>query len=263
MNIAISGYGYVGKATEITLTQHWETGAPLDICVQDPALGKQVDDWNSIGYHMVCVPTPSATVHEGHASHNISAVIDAVELAKRLGFSGITVFRSTMSPIDLEAVMCIVGVNKCISWPEFLRQSSWEKDARYPNLSIMGGEPASKLIGHLSKLSITELGDARTACMAKLAINSYLATRTVIAHDLRKACDALAIDYDDITRAIGEDSRIGSSHWQQPGPDGSWGFGGACFPKDTQAMAAMMDSFGLGDNFAKWATDHNSTIRTK
>ena len=46
-------------------------------------------------------------------------------------------------------------------------------------------------------------------------------------------------DYDSIIKAIGTDSRIGFSHTQVPGPDNKIGFGGACFPKDTQAFSSF------------------------
>ena len=39
-----------------------------------------------------------------------------------------------------------------------------------------------------------------------------------------------------IANAVGKDSRIGHSHTRVPGFDGKQGFGGACFPKDTNAF---------------------------
>jgi UDPglucose 6-dehydrogenase len=42
--------------------------------------------------------------------------------------------------------------------------------------------------------------------------------------------------FDSLTEIVSMDDRIGNSHLQVPGPDGDYGFGGACFPKDTKAF---------------------------
>ena len=52
------------------------------------------------------------------------------------------------------------------------------------------------------------------------------------------------IDYDKVIEYAQYDDRLGKSHWAVPGPDGSFGFSGHCFPKDTQAL--MYKAFNLG-----------------
>jgi UDP-glucose 6-dehydrogenase len=51
---------------------------------------------------------------------------------------------------------------------------------------------------------------------------------------------ALDIDYDKVTEYALFDQRIGKSHLSVPGPDGDFGFGGHCFPKDLDAMIYLM-----------------------
>jgi UDPglucose 6-dehydrogenase len=36
--------------------------------------------------------------------------------------------------------------------------------------------------------------------------------------------------------ALRLDERLGTTHWMVPGPDGKFGFGGTCFPKDINAL---------------------------
>ena len=43
-------------------------------------------------------------------------------------------------------------------------------------------------------------------------------------------------DWEQFTDMLASDPRIGKSHMQVPGPDGKKGFGGHCFPKDTNAL---------------------------
>ena len=49
-------------------------------------------------------------------------------------------------------------------------------------------------------------------------------------------CKSADIDYNQVKALVGMDDRITLSHMLIPGPDGERGFGGACFPKDTEAL---------------------------
>jgi UDPglucose 6-dehydrogenase len=50
---------------------------------------------------------------------------------------------------------------------------------------------------------------------------------------------AMDVKWDEVARIASTDSRLGNTHWSVPGPDGQAGFGGACFPKDTAAIATL------------------------
>ena len=74
----------------------------------------------------------------------------------------------------------------------------------------------------------------KTAAYAKYAINSFLATKVVFFNQLQ---DMFGEDgFNELTKIISMDQRIGESHMMVPGPDGKYGFGGMCFPKDTSAF---------------------------
>ena len=55
------------------------------------------------------------------------------------------------------------------------------------------------------------------------------------------------------------DTRIGFSHMRVPGPDGNFGYGGSCFPKD---MAAMI-GFDINERMSlvREAAESNTQIR--
>ena len=52
-------------------------------------------------------------------------------------------------------------------------------------------------------------------------------------------CGRLGIDYDKVVEYSTYDERLGKSHWAVPGPDGKYGFGGSCFPKDINALIQL------------------------
>ena len=57
------------------------------------------------------------------------------------------------------------------------------------------------------------------------------------------------------------DGRIGHSHLAVPGPDGKFGFGGSCFPKDVQAMINFAKKSGISPNVLKGAWETNLEVR--
>ena len=75
------------------------------------------------------------------------------------------------------------------------------------------------------------------------------------------AVRALASDYDNIITAVGTDPRISHSHTQVPGPDGRSGFGGACFPKDTNALSAFAGTDHL--SILKLVIAENNNVRSQ
>jgi UDPglucose 6-dehydrogenase len=66
-----------------------------------------------------------------------------------------------------------------------------------------------------------------------------LATKISFINEIANMCDSIGCDVHDVAKAMGMDRRIGSK-FLHPGP----GFGGSCFPKDTQALASVAQQFG-------------------
>lgn len=257
MNFIISGLGYVGKATMRVLDEYLGYYYKLDssIEVNDPYLELRTSTWDVAKWHFVCVPTPIDT----NSQYDLSAVTDAINLAKLCGFTGYTVIRSTVSPLDIDYIESLAG--NVIVWPEFLRKATWEMDALNPPISVAGGKHVNELLDLFVKYRILPFNDAKTASMIKLVSNSYLAMKIVVAHDIAKSCEQLDIKSSDVQMALSMDPRLGTSHWQQPGPDGEWGFGGACLPKDTAAMQKLLDDTNVVDNYANWAISKNKLLR--
>jgi UDPglucose 6-dehydrogenase len=63
-------------------------------------------------------------------------------------------------------------------------------------------------------------------------------------NDFKKIADAEGVDIKDLAYLALRDDRIGATHMEVPGPDGQYGWGGACFPKDVAAI--IMEGLDLG-----------------
>lgn len=85
----------------------------------------------------------------------------------------------------------------------------------------------------------------RQAAFLKYMENCFFATKVTFFNEMHYIYNCLfpvmgihsmRHEFDEIVEAIGLDPRVGRSHTQVPGPDGKYGYGGHCLPKDLSAM---------------------------
>ena len=82
--------------------------------------------------------------------------------------------------------------------------------------------------------------DRRTSELIKYAANAFLAVKITYINEIADLCEAVGANVQDVSRGIGLDNRIGSK-FLHPGP----GYGGSCFPKDTQALVKTAQDEGV------------------
>jgi UDPglucose 6-dehydrogenase len=128
-----------------------------------------------------------------------------------------------------------------VSNPEFLREGASINDFMHPDRIIIGthNEKVQKIMKDVYRpLYINEtpilFTSVETAEMIKYASNAFLALKISYINEIANLCEAVEADVHEVARAMGQDGRI-SPKFLHPGP----GFGGSCFPKDIQALAAM------------------------
>lgn len=133
-----------------------------------------------------------------------------------------------------------------VSNPEFLREGAAINDFMRPDRVVIGSrdEEAVAIMRDLYRpLYLIEapfvLTSLEAAELTKYAANAFLATKISFINEIANLCESIGCDVHDVARAIGMDRRIGSK-FLHPGP----GFGGSCFPKDTQALASVARDFG-------------------
>lgn len=128
-----------------------------------------------------------------------------------------------------------------VSNPEFLREGAAVKDFLHPDRVVIGatGERAFEAMRDVYRtLYINETPmvhtNVTTAEMIKYASNAFLALKISYINEIANLCEAVGADVHMVAKAMGSDGRI-SPKFLHPGP----GFGGSCFPKDTQALVAI------------------------
>jgi UDPglucose 6-dehydrogenase len=137
-----------------------------------------------------------------------------------------------------------------VSNPEFLKEGAAIDDFMRPDRIVVGiddgihHEKSQRMMGDLYASfnrhhSRTVWMDVRSAELTKYAANAMLATRISFMNEIANLADALGADVDHIRRGIGADNRIGYSFLYA-----GCGYGGSCFPKDTQALVSTAQAHG-------------------
>ncbi|MBF0163332.1 MAG: UDP-glucose/GDP-mannose dehydrogenase family protein [Magnetococcales bacterium] len=130
--------------------------------------------------------------------------------------------------------------------PEFLREGSAIEDFMRPDRVVIGveDERAVDVLKSLYRpLYLIEtpilITNIPTAELTKYASNAFLATKIMFINQIANLCESVGADVHHVSKGMGLDRRIGGK-FLHPGP----GYGGSCFPKDTQALVRTAEAFG-------------------
>lgn len=176
----------------------------------------------------------------------------ARSVAQHMNGYKVIVTKSTVPIGTGEHLRTLIGDNQksklnfgIVSNPEFLREGAAISDFMRPDRVVIGSrdEEAVAIMRDLYRpLYLIEapfvITSVEAAELTKYAANAFLATKISFINEIANLCDSIGCDVHDVARAIGMDRRIGSK-FLHPGP----GFGGSCFPKDTQALASVARQF--------------------
>ena len=260
MKIGLIGYGFVGKALV--------NGLNDDVIVKiiDPLLHTKVDDLKAFGPEIIfiCVPTPM----NSDGSQDLDILWSVIKDIKSLNLDTMVVLKSTVLPSHLDEI--INQFKSFVLNPEFLKENSANEDFINPSMILFGGdqEDCNKLSNFYKKYTKCKTEDyvfvdVITASLIKYSINSFLATKVIFFNELKNIFDKSGSSdmWEDFTEILSLDNRIGKSHMQVPGPDGRFGFGGACLPKDLSAIMKFADSLGIKLNVLNAVNICNNNIR--
>ncbi|WP_098741474.1 UDP-glucose/GDP-mannose dehydrogenase family protein [Paenibacillus sp. EZ-K15] len=194
---------------------------------------------------IIAVGTPSMPNGQANLSYIEMA---AQEIGQAMNGYKIIVTKSTVPVGTNEKIKEIIAQHTPESFdiasvPEFLREGTAVQDTMNPDRIIIGTDSkrAKEQLVELHK-PLTEnmiVTDVRSAEMIKYASNAFLATKISFINEIANICERVGADVTKVAYGMGYDKRIGSSFLKA-----GIGYGGSCFPKDTQALiqiAGQMD----------------------
>lgn len=243
MNLGIIGVGFVGGATaEVLKEKHnlylydkYKTPYNSEKNLEDLAANSECV--------FICVPTPmqpSGAIDYSNIHNSISSLLGKIKLFERNPEDLIIIIRSTAVSGTTDK-FAEKYPSKFVFNPEFLREKHALEDMKNTTRVVIGtNDPETKKkvvdiyrpIFPNAEYILTSRKDAE---MIKYAANVFLASSITLANEIFNICKAVGADYETVKKAILLDPRI-PRNIDVPGPDGKFGFGGKCFPKDLAAL---------------------------
>ena len=148
---------------------------------------------------------------------------------------------------------------RVVSNPEFLREGVAIGDFLRPDRVVIGVEDARgeavmrDVYRPLAEATQLLFVSRRTSEIIKYASNSFLAMKISFINEMADLCEAAGADVRDVARGIGLDHRIGGK-FLNAGP----GYGGSCFPKDTEAMLRTAEELDVRLRLVEATVDINA-----
>ena len=213
----------------------------------------------------ISVNTPTKTYGKGKGMAADLKYIElcARQIAKIAKDNKIVVEKSTLPVRTAEAIKSILdntgnGVQfQILSNPEFLAEGTAVQDLLSPDRILIGGDTSiegQKAIQSLvdvysnwvapEKILTTNVWSSE---LSKLTANAFLAQRISSINALSELCEKTGANINEVAKAIGMDSRIGSKFLKA-----SVGFGGSCFQKDILNLVYIAKSYGLNEVADYW-----------
>ena len=259
-NIGIVGLGYVGKAIHnvFSVNHNVFTNDIIQECTDNSLESLSVKS----DIIFLCVPTPMKK--DGSCSSDI--VDDILKNLNNLNNTKEIVIKSTIPPGTCDFFQKKYSNLNIVFNPEFLTEANFTDDFLKQNRIILGGENISKVKNLYKKdfpnTEIIHLSYKESE-MVKYFSNAFLATKVSFANELFSLCKKMNINYETVVRTVIKDNRIGKSHFEVPGPDGNYGFGGSCFPKDLSALISVFKDNNVESVVLNSVWNRNNTIDRK
>ena len=265
MNIGIIGQGFVGNAVFQKFRNYYNVYTyDLQAKLCNATNEEIFVECDTI---FVCLPTP---MNKDGSCYTGLVEAELRDLDEKCRFDQnkkkTIIIKSTISPGTTAKWNKQFKNLNVVFNPEFLTEANAVSDYENQNRIILGGprKATTKLKPIFAKVfpkAAIIKTDSTYAEMVKYVTNSFLATKVSFANEMYQICQALDIDYDKVIEYAQHDDRLGKSHWAVPGPDGDFGYGGHCFPKDVKALISLANKYSLDPKILNAVDSKNDDVR--
>ena len=265
MNIGIIGQGFVGNAVYNKFKNYYNV---LTFDLDKSLCNSSFEKINKeCKYIFVCLPTPMNKDGSCYIGIVENLLIKLNEHSIEISKSKIVVVKSTIPPGTTKKWNDKFDNLSVVFNPEFLTEANAVKDYENQNRIILGGPKDETLqlnsifskVFPTAKIINTNSIDAE---MVKYTTNSCSAMKVSFANEIYQICKKVNADYDKVIESTIEDFRVGTSHWKVPGPDGDFGYGGHCFPKDINALISVALDNNISPKMLIATNEKNKEVRS-
>lgn len=264
MNLGVIGNGFVGSALIGGFSLSVDNIFVFD---KDERLCNcsLYDLTNQSSIIFLCLPTP---MNKNGACDIgiIEIVLNDIRQSKLNLKDKIFVIKSTVPPGTTTTLQTKYPEINFVFNPEFLTERTARLDFINTSRIVLGGNPEhTEIVEQLYRLKFpfTKIikTDFETAEMIKYMANCFFSTKISFMNEMKQIASATGVDWEMAKEGFMADGRIGNSHINVPGHDGSHGFGGKCFPKDINALIQKAKEVGVRPLVLQATWEKNIEVR--
>jgi UDPglucose 6-dehydrogenase len=173
--------------------------------------------------------------------YDLQEIDNVCKLLSENNYQNILILKSTVTPETTSKLNEKYGLN-IIHNPEFLSQKTCYEDFKNQEHIVLGGENKNdleycetffKTIFPKANYSILKSMESE---LMKISVNNFYSVKIMFFNEIYLLCQKLDISYEKVKDTMLKNNWINPMHTTVPGTDGKLGFGGMCFPKDTNAF---------------------------
>lgn len=257
-HLGFVGAGFVGGAMIRAFSGYF----PMTVYDLGKGVGSLDDIVDKSDVIFVAVPTPMRK--DGSCDTRIVEEV-LLEIDSKLTQKTEVVVRSTCPPRFFVPLQEKLNRTTLVFMPEFLTERTADLDfinaprfifgCEYPNINLKVQGVFEERFPRTRQVKMTW----EEASLVKYGTNVFFSIKLSFFNELHQIAESMNANPDDVIAEILQDGRIGRSHFQVPGHDGDFGFGGHCLPKDNRAFSAFTDEYLMAD--AAWEV--NNRMRSK
>jgi UDPglucose 6-dehydrogenase len=264
--IGVIGQGFVGSAVREGMKNYYDVRTfDINHNCNELSLYTLIENVNET---FLCLPTPMRKSGECDLSivkDCLNQIYKITTILNKKDF--IVIIKSTVPPGTTEKLNQEFENIHIAFNPEFLTEANAVEDYKNQNRIIVGADrPYSSRVKQIFSKAFPKVPIIKTSSTIaetiKYVTNTFLSMKVSYANEVYQLCNALEIDYDKVIEYARYDDRLGNSHWSVPGPDGDFGFGGHCFPKDIAALVYVAKQLGVDTTMLASTIDKNVLVRT-
>ena len=267
-NIGIIGYGFVGKAVN-----QFESVCKTNIYdLHSIHYNSTIHKENAYNSDIIFINVPT-DFKDGRL--DISIIENCLQVYLDIGNpSSIIVIKSTIPVGTCAELSAKYGLENIVFNPEFLTQRTAMQDfINEKELYLAGAARNTPIVKAAYKeffehhnnldVQIIETEVWEEIELLKLSRNTFYGVKVSYCNHLYNLCEKLNINYDSFREHFARAEWVGQQHTAVPGPDGKFGYGGKCLPKDSTELLNFYKKQDIIFDMLEKSIDFNKTQRNK
>jgi len=263
---SVIGLGFVGSALHKSFAlkkvsplggyDRYKNGGigSLEQCTESPII-------------FLCLPT---LYDDDRGEYDKSAIKDVVGKLALLKYGGLVVVKSTVEPGTTDELSRVHPSLKLMHNPEFLSAATAFQDFHNQDHIVIGQgknccqDDVEELYNFYQKhwpeaeLSVCKAVESESM---KSFVNVFYSVKIQFFNELYLLCQEQGSDFQTVKKLMLKNKWINPMHTQVPGHDGKLSYGGACFPKDTNALLQHMKKVGTPHQLLEGCVRERNMLR--